>query len=83
VYGGGKIKFNILVRIFEGKSIFMRVRYSWNDSIKIDIKIWPVKLIMCLFVLSCFTVLLSNGRQDTSELLIIDKVTPNFLSNFP
>jgi hypothetical protein len=32
MYGGDQIKFNILVRIPEGKSIFMRLMHGWNDS---------------------------------------------------
>jgi hypothetical protein len=51
-------------------------------SIKMDIKIWAVKLKMCSLVLSCFTMLLSNGKQDNGERQINYKVTPNFLSNY-
>jgi hypothetical protein len=75
MYGRDKIKFSILVRIAKVKSIFMRVRHSWNDSIKMDIKIWAVMLIIFYSVVMCLT----NGRQGIGELEVNYKITPNFL----
>jgi hypothetical protein len=78
----GRREFSILVRIPEGKSIFMRLRHSWNDSIKMEIKIRGCEthnVFLCFIVFYSVVMYLSNGRQDIGELQINYKITPNFL----